>query len=245
MTLKRKRGRGEARFDKDMNWLFKAKARPLKRSRTFRAGVDRTGGFYGRYSGSRGGELKFHDVSLDDLVVSNTGTITNSVNLIGQGVTESERVGRKCTIKSFNWKYIVSIPTQDAVATPFPSEVFRIILFIDKQCNGATAVVLDILETAVLTSFRNLANTQRFVILYDKIHNVQQQTLASDGAGVVSSSAIQYMYNVYRKLNLPIEFSSTTGAITEIRSNNIGVLLISANNVGKFDSEVRLRFSDY
>ncbi len=215
-----------------------------KRKRvTFKPGVDRTGGYYGRYSG-RSGELKFHDVSLDDAVVSATGTITDSVCKIGQGVTESTRVGRKCTLKSFNWRFLITLPEQDAVMTPSAPDTLRVIVYIDKQCNGATAVVLDILETAIFTSFRNLANSGRFTILCDKLLNIQQLTLASDGAGVVSSATVQYGHTLYRKVNLPLEFSGVTGAIGEIRSNNIGVLLISSNGAVKFDSEIRLRFSD-
>ncbi len=46
------------------------------------------------------GELKFHDVDLDDALVSATGTVTPSINLIAQDVLENTRVGRKCTLKN-------------------------------------------------------------------------------------------------------------------------------------------------
>ena len=48
----------------------------------------------------------------------------------------------------------------------------------------------------------------------------------------------------YKTCNMPIEYDSTTGAITEIRSNNIGVLLLSRNGVCTFGSKFRVRFSD-
>ncbi len=221
--------------------------RPKQRRRTTRAvvpGYTRTSGFYGRFSGTRGGELKFHDVDFDDAVVSSSGTVTASINLIAQGTTESTRIGRKCTLRSIGWHYTTSLPEGDADATPLPSDVLRVILFQDKQTNGATAAVLDLLETADYQSFNNLANSGRFRVLMDKKISLNYASLASDGAGVVSSHQVLREAQFYKKCNLPLEFGGITGAITEIRSNNVGILLISKNNVAGFASKFRLRFSD-
>lgn len=214
-----------------------------KPRRAFVPGADRVGGYYGRYSG-KNAELKFHDVDLDDGTVAVTGDVTASINLIAQGITESTRVGRKCTLRSFHWRYQVTLPETDAAATPADGDSLRIIVFIDKQANGATAAVTDVLETANIQSFRNLSNSGRFNFLCDKIHNINYLGLASDGAGVVSQGLVQYEYTFNKNLNLPIEYSSTTGVIGEIRSNNIGVLLISHRGFAGFNSGIRLRFSD-
>lgn len=218
---------------------------PYKRRR-FVAGVDRTGGYYGRYSG-RSGELKFHDVELDDAVVNAAGTTTPTINIIAQGNTESERIGRKSTIKSINWRYSIHLVEQDAVATPESGDSCRVILYLDKQCNGATAAVTQVLEATNIHSFRNLANSQRFVFLLDRTHSLNYMGMASDGAGLVSQGEIVKQYSWYKKCNIPIEYddSATTGVITSIRSNNLGVLLISAKGLCLFDSKIRLRFSDY
>jgi len=215
---------------------------PGKRRR-FVAGQDRVGGYYGRFSG-KNAELKFHDVDLDDAVVAVTGTVTPSVNLIAQGITESTRIGRKCTLRSYHWRYQVTLPETDAAATAVDGDTVRMIVFIDKQANGATAAVTDVLESANIQSFRNLSNSGRFNILCDKLHNLNYLTLASDGAGVVSQGLIQKEFVFNKKVALPIEFSDVTGAITEIRSNNIGVLLISHRGIAGFNSGIRLRFSD-
>ncbi len=214
-----------------------------KRRTTFVPGVDRTGGYYGRYSG-RDAELKFHDVDLDDAVIVNTGAITATINIIAQGVTESERVGRKCTIRSINWRYRYTLPSQDAGATPPGGENMRTILYVDKQCNGAAAAVTDVLESADWKSFRNLSNSGRFNILFDRTDTMNYLNLASDGAGVVSSSNSFMHGSFYKKCHIPIEFSSTTGVIGEIRSNNLGVLQITQVGTAGFFSKIRLRFSD-
>ncbi len=221
--------------------LYKTPTAPRKRRR-FTPGVDRVGGFYGRYSG-RGGEMKFHDVDLDDANIA-ASAITPTINIIGQGVTESTRVGRKCTIRRIQWRYQISLPESDAQGTPASGDTVRIILYQDKQANGATANATDILEAAVWQSFRNLANSGRFVILCDKLHNINYRGLASDGAGVVSQAAEIHNFSFFKSVSIPIEFDNTTGAITEIRSNNIGVLLMSATQTAAFESGFRLRFSD-
>ncbi len=216
-----------------------------KRRRTgaFIPGVDRTGGFYGRYSG-RNAELKFHDVDLDDVAVSAAATVTATINIIPQGVTESQRVGRKCTIKSINWRYRLGLPELDAGGTAPSSDTVRVILFLDKQANGATAAATDMLESDDWQSFRNLSNSGRFNFLLDKTVNLNYANLASDGAGVVSSGNMFKDFSFYKTCDIPIEFSSTTGAIGEIRSNNLGVMLVGAQDTAIFASKIRLRFSD-
>ncbi len=199
-------------------------------------GYVRTGGYYG------GTEVKFHDVNLDDALIAATGTVTASINLIAQGTTESERDGRKCTIKKIGWNYSIILPEIDAVATAATGDTVRVIMFLDKQANGAAATTGDILESTDYQSFYNLANGSRFKIYYDKTHSINYRTLASDGAGVVSSAKVVLNSSFSKMCNIPLEFDATTGAITEIRSNNLGVLLISQDGVATFDSKIRLRF---
>ncbi len=214
--------------------------KPQRRTarRAFRAGYDRTVGYYGAAQK----ELKFHDVDLDDATVATGGTVTASVNLIPQGVTEVQRIGRKCTIRSIGWRYQMTIPERDAAAQPGQGDVLRMIMYQDKQTNGATAAVTDILEAADYQSFNNLVNKGRFRTLLDKTLTLNYSGLASDGAGVVSQALMFKSGTFFKSCNIPIEFDSTTGAITEIRSNNIGVLLLSGSGVAGFSSKIRLRF---
>ncbi len=205
-------------------------------------GFVRRAGYYGRYAGA-GSESKFHDVDLDDAVVATTGAITDSICKIPQGVTEKTRVGRKCTITQINWRWNITLPEVDAVADPSPGDVIRMIMYLDKQANGAAAAATDILVSDNYLAFNNLANSQRFQTLMDKKFTINYGALASDGAGVVSSPSVTRSGRFHKRCNIPLEFNSTTGAIGEIRSNNIGVLLISVANQLAFTSKIRLRFS--
>ncbi len=211
---------------------------------TRRKGYGRTSGYYGRFGPtSNAPELKFFDVAIDDAVVAATAAIAiDSCVKIAQGTTENTRIGRKCTVKSINWHFTVQLA--GGVATTTSSDVVRVLLYLDKQCNGATATNANILEDITdFQSFNNLANKNRFRTLMDRTYALN----ASAGGGNTGSATygefvIQDAF--YKKCNIPIEYDSTAGAITEIRSNNIGVLLISQGNTSAFTSQMRIRFSD-
>ncbi len=209
------------------------------RPKGFRKGYDRTSGFFGRFSS--GAELKFHDIDLDDAAIAAGANVTNSVNLIAQGTTESTRIGRKCTIRSINWRFQIS----KAISTGGSSaaDAVRVIMYLDKQANGATAVNTDILESADFQSFNNLANKSRFRTLMDRTYDMN--SMAGGGNGTAEDYAeIRVNDTFFKKCNIPIEYDSTAGAITEIRSNNIGVILMSQSGTSGFSSKIRLRFSD-
>ena len=125
-----------------------------------------------------------------------------------------------------------------------PANTARMIMYLDKQCNGTAAVAGDIMEQANWQSFRNLANSGRFTILMDKMVNLTPTNLTYDGTNFDASDVFMDG-QFHKKCNIPIEYSGTTGAIGEIRSNNIGLLVFSRqNNALRLDSEVRLRFDD-
>ncbi len=189
-------------------------------------------------------ELKFHDVDLDDAAISTTGDITASINLIPQGVTEKTRVGRKCTIKQIAWRFTLSLPAAADQADPPPPDIARVIMYLDKQANQATATVADILESTDYQSFNNLSNKKRFRILMSRNYDLEYQTSITDGTNTGAYPQQNMDDSFFKKVNIPIEFNSTTGAIGEITSNNLGVLLISKNGAMIFGSKIRLRFSD-
>ncbi len=194
------------------------------------------------------GELKFHDVDLDDAAIATAGTVVPTVNIIPQGVTEKTRVGRKCTIKSIGWRYRMSLPEVNDAGSPSNGDVVRVIMFLDRQANKATAAVTDLLESANFQSFNQLANKNRFRVLHDKMYDINYKTLASHGfaADTFDSAQVQLSGEFFARVTIPIEFddSASTGVISTITSNNIGVVLIGATGAAGFDSKIRLRFSD-
>ncbi len=119
-------------------------------------------------------------------------------------------------------------------------------MYLDKQANAATATVLNILETAEYQSFNNLSNKGRFRTLMDKKYVLKPHAGAGDGTTNIFNDDLIYD-EFFKAVNITIEYdnSATTGVLTSIRSNNIGVLLISKQRTGTvFNSELRLRFAD-
>lgn len=206
----------------------------------FQPGVNRTGGYYGRFAGP-GAELKFFDTS-NSFAFDATGEVpaTGQLVLIPQGTTESERIGRKCVIKSIMMRGFCNF-APGAGATALTNCYMYVVL--DKQCNGAAATVTDVFTgNNLAVAMHNLSNSQRFVIL----KKMRFTFNAMAGVSTAYNSMVK-AFEFYKRCNIPLEFSSTTGAITEIRSNNIFLL---AGSDGNSDDTVtlaattRVRFSD-
>ncbi len=215
------------------------------------AGHYRKAGYYGRFGpgrrGDKGPELKFHDLDINVANTATAGVIAeDSCNTIAQDTTESTRVGRKCTIRSINWRWNAVLLDTVSTQVPGTPETTRIILYLDKQTNGVTAAVTDILETADFQSFNNLANKSRFRILMDRSFTLAVTAGAGDGTAANDWTGQGLNDSFYKKCNIPIEYdnTATTGAIATVRSNNIGVLVIGDGTGTSIGSKMRLRFSD-
>ncbi len=224
---------------------WQARRMRMARTRTRRLivpGITRRAGFFGI---NRSGELKFHDIDINDSAIAAGVTVAeDSCVTIIQGVTESQRIGRKCTIRSINWRFNISLVSQVDSADPPKGDVVRILLYQDKQTNGAAATSTQILESADFQSFNNLANKSRFRTLMDRTYTIDHTLAQTDGTNTGGYAEVNITDTLFKRVNIPIEYDSTTGAITEVRSNNIGVLTISKNGTATFESKMRLRFSD-
>lgn len=193
-------------------------------------------------------ELKFHDLDIDDASIAAAGTIAedNCVE-IAQGTTESTRIGRKAVVRRISWRYEIILASQTVVTTT--SETVRVILYQDKQCNGATATPALILASDDYQAFNLISNKNRFKILFDRLHVLK----CPSGSGRGTTDTLAFgedrirVQMFLKKLNIPIEYdnSVTTGDIASIRSNCIGVLLLSQTGaLTSLLSKMRIRFTD-
>ena len=188
-------------------------------------------------------EKKFFDVTKSFTPVLITGNIIDTLVEIPQGTAARQRVGRKLNVTDIFQNIIVVLPNGVAPGTATSNQI-RIILYCDKQTNGATAVVTDILAASDFQSFYNMASIQRFNILYDKTATI---TATSNGqASSTSNEAQQFYKKAHTNLNTTIEYdaSASTGAISTIRSNNYGMLLISKFATVNVTVVTRVRFTD-
>ncbi len=187
------------------------------------------------------GELKFHDVEVNDAAVTAVGTIQTSIVLIAQGVTESERIGRKCVVRNISWRFGLEKNTATAATSRTTT---RIIMYWDKQANGDNAAVIDILESDNYQSFNNLSNSGRFRILMDRVYTMSPTAQSGDGT-TTDQGGFGMNDTFFKDVNIPLEFSAAAGAIASLKSNNIGILTISEADHGLvLDSKCRVRFTD-
>lgn len=186
-------------------------------------------------------EKKFFDTALS-FFVDSTGEVpaTGQLSLIVQGDTESTRDGRQCTVESIQIRAKAEFAP---AATATASTNIWIYLVLDTQANGAAAGATDVLtSTAFHSALINLANSGRFRILKKFKLNF------TSAAGVTTaynnnSKHIDY----FTKCNIPLEFSGATGAITELKSNNIFLLAgsdatASGDDTVGVNGNCRLRF---
>lgn len=191
------------------------------------------------------GEVKFFDTGIAHTTIATAGDLPdNSWNHVVQGITESNRIGRKITISSINCRFRIEMKGLAAGASlDVHRDTVRVIILLDKQANGAVFVPIDVLEDASYLGFNNLTNSGRFRTLMDRHYDLDAKvavgTVAShDVAPVAVSDTFFY------KCSIPIEFSAAAGVMTEIRSNNVNMLVISRNGLCRIDAIARIRFTD-
>ncbi len=153
-------------------------------------------------------ELKFFDTVNTGTALAITGVVTNnSLNIVPQGTTESQRVGRKMIIRKIGIRFLLQFNSGTAES----AEVVRVIVVQDKQANGAAFGITDVLETASEGSFNNLANKSRFIILMDRYEAINKTV--DIGTNINEHTQA---WSWFKDVNIPIEFdnSATTGALT-------------------------------
>lgn len=194
--------------------------------------------------GGNATERKFFDTALSAAVDATAEIPTGGqLCLIPQGATQSTRVGRMCTIKSVQFNGVVNMALQNQAAAS--GDIVHMILVLDKQANGAAAAVTDVFTGANMAdALINMANSSRFVILAHKRIPLQLQVSAV-GTGTQSAGMVLPI-KFYHKCNVPLEYSSTAGAITELKSNNLFWILGASflDDVCTVGGNSRVRYTD-
>ena len=190
-------------------------------------------------------ELKFKDTNHGLAVVAVTGTVATSGSIVNmvQGTTASTRIGRKIVVHSVHVRSMLVIPAD--AATSGSTDVVRMILYVDKQANGVAAVPLTVLEGNVFDSYRNLDFTRRFRVLKDLTIVLNAQAAASTATPTVTTfeSRKNVIFSV-SGLNIPVFYDANVGDITDVQSNNIGMILWSEGALAFATVQFRIRFSE-
>lgn len=201
-----------------------------------------------------GVELKFWDtyVSATSVVLSAASAEVDPtsdmhcLNAVPLGESQSGRIGRKIWIKSVDIKGICKPHLAETASNALPDTMVRIIIYKDKQTNGAQCNTEDVMQDTGgvdLLSHRNLQYSDRFTILFDKMVTVGRGNLMEDGTFSASISGKPATFRYLAKMNLPVTFSGDTADIANIVNNSIHVMAMASEGAGATISyQARVRY---
>lgn len=164
---------------------------------------------------------------------------------IAQGTTKNNRIGNKLLLYQIRGK-LTFLLNQEAIAG-VPNDVVRFILYKDNQANGAAATTNEILDTAIngtvnIQSMQAMDFVDRITIIKDRYFTLNP-LYGVEGA---SSGAVLLHMKFSHKCRAEIRYSSTTGAITEVQSDNYGIMLVSQNAATQvLSGQVRVYWKDH
>ncbi len=218
----------------------------MYRRRRRKRGNWRNTGFTGRFSKSTlKPEKKFLDTNLGSTTIASTGTsmqnATTDIIEIVNGTGENERNGSRVRLKSLHLRSIITLDATTTTAGTF--EFVRILIGIDKQANKAAVALSAILEgsSADIHNFRDMENLHRFIFLYDKTFCMNTTAFGSNGTTHAGGIKCKYV-NINLTMNVPIYYTGSTGAVTEIASHNLWAFAISESGRAKMINFWRVRF---
>jgi len=180
-------------------------------------------------------EEKFFDTSLSFLFDS-TGEVpaTGQLALVPAGTTASTRIGRVIRVTK------IEIYGRIENDTSIADNLIRLCLVQDTQANGAAANYTDVFQTSTLETLGNQFNQDRFWIMEEWYMAV---TATTNNAAVYNKALTPFSFCM--DVDIPIIYSGTTGAITEIRSNNLFLTSIALeDDVTAFTGNARLYYND-
>lgn len=190
-------------------------------------------------------ELKFLDANFASAVVPQTDDVAaiTSLNLLVQGDTQSQRVGMRVNVTSVQVKLRVTLQQFIGVGN---SSTIRMIIGVDKQCNGAHVVSSNLLSIAGdIDSLRKPENANRYRILCDKTYVLNAPGLAWNGSAEVSSQMVERLV-FFKRLQLPIFYTGTTATIGVVSQNNLFLFLSASVTapITNVSGNVRIRYVD-
>jgi len=171
------------------------------------------------------GESKFHDTlqnrdnNGDPISTYTSGGIVQSIVQIPQTNTAIGREGMMCNVTKVHVTMaLTGHNTLDAW--------YRVMLVLDKQCNGTQFTVYPDLLTGSasnnISSMRNLDQASRFDVLYDK-------KICVKGPGFTAPSGNVKIIKFSKNKQFVMKWSSTNvdGSVASMKENNLCIVIIS------------------
>jgi hypothetical protein len=161
-------------------------------------------------------EFKVSDVTGTGQTIGSSGTVF-LLNPIGQGTDTNQRIGNEYIMKELSIKY--SFVTTGQTTAADETNVFRAILFYDKEPKGVLPGVSELLSLVRPDSTYQDSNKGRFIVIDDEYNYV-----GLNGPMAVTKSII-------RRLNMWVGCNSTSSTISAIQTGAFCFLVISDSTI--------------
>lgn len=179
---------------------------------------------------ARVAEKKYFDVTNNADTASTSGEVI-PLGALAEGNQDNNRIGNEVTWKSLAYHFQCTQAT-----TVSTGGLCRVILFIDRQCNGVAPSVTTVLQAADFRSFINIDYQKRFQILDDTTVSV------CAGAGIATAAIVAPVWIArFKSIDLAAMFGSTS---TSALTNALFMLVISDVSTINFSFVSRARFTD-
>lgn len=188
---------------------------------------------YGATYGRNKPELKNIDYTTNTLFPTSalsTFNAANVINLVTQGPTPVQYIGRSLMMKKLSFRYVFNSNITNLSVATNGSFLVRLLIVYDKDTNGSVPLINEVLTTNDFGSFNNLDNSDKYCVLYDKIKQINP-----DGGGAVGGAvhgAIGF-WKANIKLNHIMKFQGASPSISSITKGAI-YAFIAQNGDGNF-----------
>lgn len=222
--------------------------RPLKKRKTsFKLRRNRrTGGFLDK-------ELKYMDQTHFKLSTDTTLTSAQAnsdpstaacLNAVAQGDAQNQRNGNKIIVKSLQINGFIVPKPLSAQASANRGVIFRMIVYLDKQTNGSQNPANQLITTGtyLVNSVRNLEWSNRFRVLADTRIPITWDNSFNDAGTTGTEGGPAVPFNIFKKMNLPVQFKGTGATIADIIDNSLHILFVSTLGDVEFYYTSRIRY---
>jgi len=204
-------------------------------------------------------ELHYWDRTYDEYAIEPLGAYIDQYMFLPQiGAGLTNRIGRKATIKSIAVNmHLYNIASSGAwsIEAERASDIYRIVLVMDREPGGAVPALTDIFEPSPPSTASNIDshleknNAGRFSVIKEwrgELQNPQitfTEKVASEFYVIKGSSVTQI--KDYITCNIPVDFRASTGTYGDALRNNFLLLGWCVNEPQLYvHGQVRFRFEE-
>lgn len=231
-----------------VGWRKPKQRRIVRRRRPYTQRIPRPFFRNVRTGGALGIEMKYQDTTYALAAISATWAggeaETNTYGLIcpDQGAGASQRDGNQIIIKSIMIRGHFQRASNGDNADCGNPAVNTLIVVLDTQTNGAQLAAEHVMVDAGQEAhqFRNLLYRKRFRVLARITRSIMDVVAFTDGANTGSCAGNIKTFEIYRRVNIPVNFVSSTPAVADIADNSIHVICAgAASDLLTYQSRVR------